>query len=187
MIDARKTRSVAARMQVAAIALCLLAFAALETQARTQLRTFKDLDAPPTADQYASAVGGTIVPSGELVIDGQQMICGRRPTVLDPRLDDYAAAFPGFIIVNPKLIARVDTAIKLWIYAHECGHQFRGPDEATADCFAVQRGRRHGWLTTDGLDKVCEFIAPARGSFMHPPGPERCRLMRGCFVSNTVR
>ncbi|MEM7778075.1 MAG: hypothetical protein AAF732_21035 [Pseudomonadota bacterium] len=157
------------------------------TNARTQIGTFKDLDAPPTVTAYATAVSGTIVPAGEMVLDGRKLLCGRRPTVLDARLDDYAAAFPGFIIINPRLIARVSTSVKLWIYAHECGHQFRGPDEATADCFAVQRGRRQGWLTTDGLDEVCRFIEPARGSIMHPPGPERCRLMRICFSEQRVR
>ncbi|MEO1694868.1 MAG: hypothetical protein AAFR55_06485 [Pseudomonadota bacterium] len=140
-----------------------------------------------SAESYAQHVGGKIVGSGKLVIDNQPLYCGRRPTVLDSSLDDYGAAFPGFVILNPKLLARVSTPVKLWIYAHECGHQFRGPDEARADCFAVQRGRRQGWLTQRGLDQVCEFIKPARGSMMHPAGPERCRLMRQCFVDRRVR
>jgi hypothetical protein len=141
----------------------------------------------PTAATYASHVGGKIVPHGDLVIDNQRLYCGRRPTVLDHNLDDYGAAFPGFLILNPKLMARVSTPVKLWIYAHECGHQFRGPDEATADCFAVQRGRRQGWLTAQGLSQVCQFIKPAKGSWMHPAGPERCELMQKCFVDKRVR
>ena len=145
-------------------------------------------DGPPTAQEYVAHVGGArIVKSGQLVLDGHRMICGRRPTVLDPSLDDYGAAYPGFVILNPRLIARVPTAVKLWIYSHECGHQFRGPDEETADCFAVQRGRRHRWLTTDGLDQICRFISPAKASSMHYSGPKRCQLMRRCFASNRVR
>ncbi|MEM1306193.1 MAG: hypothetical protein AAGG99_01590 [Pseudomonadota bacterium] len=140
-----------------------------------------------TAEAYAAHVGGKLIEPGKLVIDNQSLYCGRRPTVLDPNLDDYGAAFPGFVILNPNLLARVSTPVKLWIYAHECAHQFRGPDEAIADCFAVQRGRRQGWLTTRGLDQVCAFITPARGSVMHPPGPERCRLMRQCFAERRVR
>ena len=54
-------------------------------------------------------------------------MCGQRPTVLDNNLDDYGAAYPGFLILNPKLLNRVSTPVKMWIYAHECGHQFRGP------------------------------------------------------------
>jgi len=140
----------------------------------------------PTAQTYASYVGGKIIPAGELVIDNRPLYCGRRPTVLDSKLDDYGAAFPGFLILNPKLLARVSTPVKLWIYAHECGHQFRGPDEATADCFAVQRGRRQGWLTSAGVEQVCNFIRPARSSMMHLSGSQRCQLMRKCFADDKV-
>lgn len=145
-------------------------------------------DGPPTVQEYVAHVGGAqIIKPGELVLDGNRLICGRRPTVLDPSLDDYGAAYPGFIILNPRLIARVPTAVKLWIYSHECGHQFRGADEEVADCFAVQRGRRQRWLTTDGIDQICRFISPAKASSMHYSGPRRCELMRKCYASNRVR
>jgi len=140
----------------------------------------------PTAESYAEFVGGTIVPPGDLVIDNRKLFCGRRPTVLDDKLDDYGAAFPGFVILNPRLLAGVPTPVKLWIYAHECGHQFRGPDEAAADCFAVQRGRRQGWLTPKGLEQVCTFISPAPSSIMHLAGPQRCQLMRRCYAEKKV-
>ena len=50
-----------------------------------------------TPEEYVSQVGGDarIVPVGELKIDGYKVLCGRRPTVLDSKLDDYGAAFPG--------------------------------------------------------------------------------------------
>ena len=143
---------------------------------------------PPSVNEYAAHVGNArIFPAGGLVLDGNRLICGRRPTVLDPSLDDYGAAYPGFLILNPKLITRVPTAVKLWIYSHECGHQFRGPSEELADCFAVQRGRRQGWLTTDGLEQICKFIRPAKRSSMHFSGPERCEFMRQCYAENKVR
>lgn len=144
-------------------------------------------DGTPTVEQYAAHVGGRIVPAGQLVIDGSRLICGRRPTVLDSTLDDYGAAYPGFLILNPRLIARVPKAVKLWIYSHECGHQFRGPDEEVADCFAVQRGRRQRWLTVDGLNQICSFISPAKGSSMHYSGPQRCQIMRQCYADKRVR
>jgi len=75
----------------------------------------------------------------------------------------------------------------LWIYAHECGHQFRGPDEETADCFAVQRGRRQKWLTAEGLEEVCRFIAPAKGDSMHFSGSHRCEAMRKCYVDPEIK
>ncbi len=136
--------------------------------------------AGPTPEEYAAKVGADakMVPAGELAIDGRKVICGKRPTVLDNKLDDYGAAYPGFLILNPKLLAKVSTPVKLWIHAHECGHQYRGPDEETADCFAVQRGRRQGWLTPEGLEEVCNFISPAKGDSMHFSGSHRCEAMR---------
>lgn len=144
---------------------------------------------PPTPEEYVAHVGGdaTIVPGGQLKLDNMRMICGHRPTVLDNQLDDYGAAYPGFLILNPRLLAKVSRPVKLWIYAHECGHQFRGPDEETADCFAVQRGRREGWLSPEGVEEVCRFIAPAKGDTMHFSGSYRCEYMRKCYADPSVR
>jgi hypothetical protein len=145
--------------------------------------------AGPTPEEYVAHVGGDakLVPMGELRLDGRKVLCGQRPTVMDSQLDDYGAAYPGFLILNPKLLAKVSTPVKMWIHAHECGHQFRGPDEETADCFAVQRGRRQGWLTPDGLEEVCRFIAPAKGDSMHFSGSQRCEAMRRCYVDPAIK
>lgn len=144
--------------------------------------------AGPTPEEYAAHVGGApIVPTGDLRLDGRKAQCGQRPTVLDDTLDDYGAAYPGFLILNPKLMNRVSTPVKMWIYAHECGHQFRGPDEETADCFAVQRGRRQGWLDEIGLEEVCKFIAPAKGDSMHFSGSQRCDQMRKCYADPSIK
>jgi len=146
-------------------------------------------DSPPTAEEYVAHVGGDarIVPYGEFKLDGHRQVCGRRPIVLDNNLDDYGAAYPGFLIMNPRLLARVSTPVKQWIFAHECGHQFRGPDEETADCFAVQRGRRYGWLTPGGVEQVCNFIKPAKADMMHLSGSRRCQAMRKCYGEGRVR
>ena len=144
----------------------------------------------PTPEEYVRKVGGEaqIIPVGQLTIDGHKVICGMRPTVLDSTLDDFGAAYPGFLILNPKLLAKIkSTPVKLWIHAHECGHQFRGPDEETADCFAVQRGRRQGWLTPEGLDEVCRFMSPARGDDLHFTGTQRCEAMRECYADRSIR
>jgi hypothetical protein len=145
--------------------------------------------AGPSPEEYASHVGGDtlIVPPGDLRLDGRKAQCGQRPTVLDSQLDDYGAAYPGFLILNPRLMNKVSTPVKLWIYSHECGHQFRGPDEETADCFAVQRGRRSGWLTLEGLEEVCRFIAPAKGDSMHFSGGHRCEQMRRCYDDQSIK
>lgn len=122
---------------------------------------------------------------GRLMIDGTRMICGKRPTIYDPTLDDFGGAFNGFLILNPRLLKRLNKQVKLWIYSHECAHQFRGPDEATADCFAIKRGHRRGWLTKTGMGQICKFIWSAPASNMHPPGPERCQRMKRCYAEVT--
>lgn len=145
---------------------------------------------PPTAEEYVNHVGGgaTLVPPGQLTLDKKRrLVCGQRPTVLDSQLDDFGAAYPGFLILNPKLMSKISVPVQMWIYAHECGHQFRGPDEETADCFAVQRGRREGWLTSDGLEEVCKFISPAKGDTMHFAGAHRCEAMKKCYADPTVK
>lgn len=143
----------------------------------------------PTPEEYVEHTGGeaTIIPAGEFKLDKIPLYCGTRPTVIDNNLDDYGAAYPGFLIMNMKLLNRVSTPVKLWIYSHECGHQFRGPDEETADCFAVQRGRRMGWLSPGGVEEICKFIAPAKGDAMHFSGSHRCEYMRQCFTEHRLR
>ena len=124
------------------------------------------VSAGPTPEEYVREVGGDarIVPAGELTIDGRKVICGKRPTVLDNKLDDYGAAYPGFLILNAKHLATIkSTAVKLWIHAHECGHQFRGPDEETADCFAVQRGRRQGLAHVRRISRRVQIHGAGKG------------------------
>lgn len=139
-----------------------------------------------TIEQYIKDRGlknARVVAPGRLKIDGTRLICGKRPTIFDPTLDDFGGAFDGFIILNPRLIKRLPRSVKIWIYSHECAHQFRGADEATADCFAIKRGVRRGWLKADGMKQICKFIWSAPASHMHPPGPERCAYMKRCFAS----
>lgn len=145
-------------------------------------------DDPPTPEEYVAHVGkgAYILQPGEFKIDGRSQWCGNRPVVIDDHLDDYGAAYPGFLIFNARLLGQVSTPVQFWIFAHECGHQFRGPDEMTADCFAVQRGRRQGWLTVDGVSDICRFISPAKGGMMHFSGSRRCHYMRKCYADRKV-
>ena len=136
------------------------------------------------ASAYIAAHGGTLAPAGSLEIDGQRMNCARWPTVLDPDYEDFAGAHRKFLVLNPRLFAGLATPVKLWIYSHECAHQSVGGDEVAADCAAVQRGRREGWLTTAGLEQVCEFMRPARQDRQHFNGAQRCDLMRQCFQTS---
>jgi hypothetical protein len=137
----------------------------------------------PSPQAYVTASNGsaTLVPAGQYTLDGHRVECSGRPTLLDPGLNDYAATYPKFIIVNPTLMAKVATPVKLWIYAHECGHHHVGKDEAKADCYGIKRGRREGWLDAKGLGQICAFIQPGRADSAHFSGPERCAAMRQCY------
>ena len=179
--DARKRHAGRRRWPALALVAAVMCLAAGVGPARVAL-------ADPTAESYVEQVGGgaTIVPAGELLISGRRMQCGVRPTIIDPNLDDFGAAYPGFIILNPKKLGNVPPSVALWIYAHECGHQMRGPDEDRADCFAVQRGRRMGWLDATGVEEICTFITPAQGDSMHFSGPQRCQSIRRCFGEKKI-
>ena len=134
-----------------------------------------------TVKQYIREAGGIAkyVAPGRLRLAGRRVGCGRRPSILDPEFDTWAGAYtnPGFIIVNPRYMKKEKRVVQLYIYAHECGHQFRGFDEDTADAFAIRRGVRQGWLKQKGMKEVCRFISRIPGDSEHPAGPLRCKRM----------
>jgi hypothetical protein len=137
----------------------------------------------PTIEQYLEQVGpvGSAVPHGQLKIDGISVNCGTRPTVLNPAFDSWGGAFPGFLILNTKKIAGLSTQVKLYVYSHECGHQFIGASETKADLFAIRRGVKWGWLDAAGMEEICVFISQLKGDAVHPPGPKRCETMRAYY------
>jgi hypothetical protein len=142
----------------------------------------------------AAGGGASIVPAGQYALDGQRVSCGAAPTILYPRLNDYAESFPKFIVVRPDLMAKPATPVKLWIYYHECGLVTLGPPENTADlrahenradCMGIQRGVREGWLTARAMDEICDFIRPGIADATHLAGAKRCELMRACYAKAT--
>jgi hypothetical protein len=139
----------------------------------------------PTLEQYMAYEGPatTKVPSGDMSLDGHKVSCGARPTVVDPKLDSWGGAFPGYLILNPTMLKGLPTKVKLYVYYHECGHQFVGGSETGADCYSIQNGVRQGWLDNKGMDQICSFISTLKGDAVHPPGPERCQLMRTCYAA----
>lgn len=137
----------------------------------------------PTVEQYMNRAGPQTkeVPHGAMVIDGMKVNCGTRPTVLNPKFDSWGGAFPGFLIMNTAKIQGLSTQVKLYIYAHECGHQFIGANETKADLFAIRRGVKWGWLDAEGMEEICTFISKLKGDAVHPPGPKRCKTMRAYY------
>jgi hypothetical protein len=138
--------------------------------------------AGPTIDDYLKQWrDAEVVSPGSLKIDGNTVNCGKRPTVLNSNFDSWGGAFPGFVILNTKKLTGFSTAAKLYVYYHECGHQFEGPDETKADLYAIRRGVKSGWLDAVGIKEICTFILTVKGDSVHPPGPERCETMRNYY------
>jgi hypothetical protein len=147
--------------------------------APAQEHTFMQGATGPTIAEYlAQWRDAKLVRPGRLKIDGRTVNCGTRPTVLNSNFDSWGGAFPGFLILNTKKVNGFSTVVKLYVYYHECGHQFEGPDETKADLFAIRRGVMSGWLDALGLQDICTFISTVKGDSVHPPGPERCETMR---------
>jgi hypothetical protein len=135
--------------------------------------------------QYLSEAGpdAKLIEHGKLKIDGKKVNCGTRPTVLNSNFDSWGGAFPGFLILNSAKINGLSTAVKLYVYSHECGHQFVGPDETQADLFAIRRGVKWRWLDAVGMEEICTFISTLKGDSVHPPGTRRCEAMRKYYQS----
>ena len=119
----------------------------------------------PSIDEYLKEVGpdGKFIAHGALKIDGKSVKCGKRPTVFNPNFDSWGGAFPGFLILNNTKMNGLSTQVKLYIYSHECGHQFIGADETKADLFAIRRGVKYGWLDAQGVEDICTFISQLEG------------------------
>lgn len=171
-----------------ALFVCLVWAMPGEVRAQADLvQAGSDLDI--SLPDYMAKAGPDVklVEAGKLKIDDHTMRCGKRPTVMDPNFESWGGAYPGYLILNPKRLKALPTAVKLFVYAHECGHQFIGRDETKADCFGVKRGRRYGWLKEEGLAQVCDFISQLKGDADHAAGPKRCEIMRQCYLDAAPR
>ena len=120
----------------------------------------------PSLEDYLKQIGpdGAVIGHGQLKLDGKAVNCGKRPTVLNPNFDSWGGAFPGLLILNSKKISGLSTQVKLYIYSHECGHQFVGADEIKADLFAIRRGVKWGWLDALGMEDICLFISQLKAT-----------------------
>lgn len=114
------------------------------------------------------------------VLAGVQVGCAGIPAYV-ANIPDLALAQPGAILLRPDFFA-LPAVVQLFVYAHECAHLVAvGPDEAAADCWAVQLGRNQGWLDQGGLEIVARHSVGSPGDWTHAPGPLRVRRMWQCF------
>lgn len=118
---------------------------------------------------------------GTFSIDGFPVSCGAAPTVLTQQINDAAINNGQAILVNPVVVGQLPTVLKLYVYAHECGHFFVGANELGADCWAIKTGRNQGWFPPQAFGALMQMFANNPGNINHPPGPVRVRAMMNCY------
>ena len=134
--------------------------------------------APP----FRQATAQKPVSSG-IEIAGRAVRCGNVRILTDRHLPSEGAAAPGLLILNPRMLSEQPDSVRLFVFHHECGHHNVGESELAADCWAVDRGVRDGWLDAKGLDAVCRSFEDAPETDTHPSGKRRCRNLDKCFAT----
>lgn len=126
--------------------------------------------------------------NGGLTFAGRTVSCDKVQTLLDRDLPNLGAAAPdeGILILNPLLLRRYSGTVQLFVFNHECGHHRVGASELGADCWAVKRGVREGWLDKAGLGQVCRSFDNAPVTDTHPSGTRRCANLDRCFALATT-
>ncbi len=131
----------------------------------------------------------TLQRDGTVAIAGRTMRCGNIRSRLDPGLDNLGLSVPdrALIVVNPALLSREPETVRLFVFAHECGHHHVGGSELGADCWAVKRGLSEGWLSRDGLKQVCRSFGNMPETSTHPSAARRCSNLDRCFATETAQ
>jgi len=125
-----------------------------------------------------------LVPAGKLVISGRRLTCGNTQTLL--RDFEGFAVSSTVIMLNMQAMKDLPQQVQWLIYYHECGHILLGPSETSADCYAVRRARREGWLDERGLNDICAVFNIAGHGPVHPNPQSRCDQLRQCFAKKGV-
>ena len=117
------------------------------------------------------------------MIAGRRLTCGPTATLL--RNFEGFAVSSTVIMLNMQALKDLPRPVQWLIYYHECGHILYGPSETAADCYAVRRARREGWLDEKALDEICAVFNIAGHGPMHPDPEQRCNDLRQCFVKKS--
>jgi hypothetical protein len=136
---------------------------------------------PP--EDAAALEQGKLVAPGRLVVAGRRLSCGTTATLL--RDFEGFAVSSTVIMLNMQALKELPRPVQWLIYYHECGHILYGPGETAADCYAVRRARREGWLGKTGLEDICAVFNIAGHGPVHPDPEARCDQLRQCFAKKS--
>jgi hypothetical protein len=133
---------------------------------------------------WSYGVRAQVFPPGTFQIDGIPVNCGPVTFVLTPTLGDVGISnMQGQIFLNPVVLQRLPTVLKLYWVAHECGHYQVGADEIAADCWAIRTGRDQGWFPPEAFQALMVMFQNNPGDIRHPSGPIRVTAMMQCYAS----
>ncbi len=95
------------------------------------------------------------------------------------------------IFFNPYVVAQSPPAVRLFFYAHECGHHALGhvlggrvtiDQEQEADCFGINELVRAGLVNDAQITVIQRSIYSfGRADWTHLPGPQRAINLRACL------
>jgi hypothetical protein len=142
------------------------------------------LVASSPSEDVAAYDQGKLVAPGRLVIAGRRLSCGTTATLV--RDFEGFAVSSTVIMLNMQAMKDLPRPVQWLIYYHECGHIFYGPSETAADCYAVRRARREGWLDQKALDDICAVFNIAGHGPLHPDPEARCSQLRQCFAKKSA-
>ena len=120
--------------------------------------------------------------AGTAMIGGMKMSCHAAEVVVSNQVPGPGFAMPGLLMFGPRFLKAYPPLVQRLVFLHECGHQYVGTDEGAADCYAVQIGKRQGWLTPAGLAQACKALWHTQGDGAHLAGPERCAALQACYA-----
>jgi hypothetical protein len=126
---------------------------------------------------------------GSIRIGARKLQCGGVRNVPDTRLPNLGISVPDakLLVINPMLVARQPKLVRLFVFHHECGHHHVGASEFNADCWAVRRGVRDGWLDKARLAQVCNSFGSAPGHRHTSLRKTTLRQYRAVFCRDNVR
>ena len=140
--------------------------------------------AAASAHEAAGVEKDRIVSAGRLIIEGRRLSCGTTKTLL--RDFQGFAVSSTVIMLNMQAMKDLPRQVQWLIYYHECGHILYGPNETSADCYAMRRARREGWLNNQVLSDICAAFNIAGHGPVHPDPEARCNQLRQCFAKKGV-